>query len=44
MKIEVTEDELDQMINCIVDCDLDRDEALEYAKRFLFEDTTEMEW
>lgn len=37
MKFEINIERLEEMVCCIVDCDLDRDEACEYAKNFLLE-------
>lgn len=38
MKFEISKEELEEMICCIVDCRLDRDEACTYAMAFIGED------
>lgn len=38
MKVELTIEELEEMVCCIVDCGLNRDEACDYAKSFVLED------
>ena len=37
MKFEIDLEQLEEMVCCIVDCGLDRDEACEYAKNVLLE-------
>ena len=38
MKFEISKDLLEEMICCIVDCSMDRDEACEYALKCIGED------
>lgn len=37
MNFKINMEKLEEMVLCIVDCDLNQDEALEYAKRVLLD-------
>ena len=37
MKFEITLEDLEEMVCCIVDCNLGDEEAISYAKAFLME-------
>lgn len=43
MKFELTTQEIEEMVCCIVDCKLNRDDACKYAIEFCSEDTEEAE-
>jgi hypothetical protein len=43
MKFEISKDLLEEMICCIVDCGMDRDEACDYALRCLNENLEDAE-
>lgn len=43
MKFEISKEKLEEMVCCIVDCGLDRDEACDYAWAFLCEDIDDAE-
>lgn len=37
MKLEITHEKLEEMVLCIVQCDLNEEEALEYANAVMLE-------